>query len=61
MGNSVVGCDDDLPFGYLIEGNSYAFVTVGSIGYPHLRIKLSNIISRFRFYSSKHNRQCLQM
>jgi sugar O-acyltransferase (sialic acid O-acetyltransferase NeuD family) len=48
MGTPVVGCDDDL-LSLFNRGYSYAFVTVGSIGYPHLRIKLSNIIQDLGF------------
>ncbi|MDF2545700.1 MAG: serine acetyltransferase [Anaerosolibacter sp.] len=43
MGVPVVGCDDDLGF-LFSDGYKYAFVTVGSIGNPLLRIKLFNIL-----------------
>ncbi|BEP30349.1 acetyltransferase [Helicovermis profundi] len=43
MGVPVVGCDDDLTNLYR-AGFRYAFVTVGSIGDPILRIKLYNLL-----------------
>jgi len=48
MGISIIGCDDDLSQLYK-NGYSYAFVTVGSIGHPHLRIKLFDLISAIGF------------
>lgn len=50
MGVPVVGCDDDLPtlFG---NGYRYAFVTVGSIENPTLRIKLFNLLSEIGYES----------
>lgn len=39
MDTPIIGCDDDLPKLYE-EGYHYAFVTIGSIGNPSLRIKL---------------------
>lgn len=44
LGIPVIGCDDDLPV-LFDNGYKYAFVTVGSIGNPSLRIKLYNILS----------------
>ena len=48
MGVTVVGCDDDLPnlFRY---GYRYAFVTVGSIGNPTLRIKLFTLLNEIGY------------
>ena len=43
MDMHVVGCDDDLYF-LFNDGYKYAFVTLGSIGNPTLRIKLFNIL-----------------
>lgn len=48
LGVSVIGCDDDLPQ-FFTDGYQYAFVTVGSIGNPILRIKLFNILSEIGF------------
>ena len=48
LGVSVVGCDDDLPTLFK-RGFKYAFVTVGSIGNPTLRIKLFNILVKIGF------------
>ena len=44
----VVGCDDDLPV-LFNNGYKYAFVTVGSIGSPTLRVKLYNILSEIGY------------
>lgn len=44
----VVGCDDDLRF-LIGDGYKYAFVTVGSIGNPSLRIKLFNLLSEIGY------------
>lgn len=43
MGVPIVGCDDDLT-SLLGKGYKYAFVSLGSIGNPSLRIKLFNIL-----------------
>lgn len=48
MGVPVVGCDDDLPTLFR-DGYGYAFVTVGSIGNPTLRIKLFNMLSEIGY------------
>lgn len=48
LGVPVVGCDDDLPT-LFDNGYKYAFVTVGSIGNPSLRIKLYNILSEIGY------------
>lgn len=48
LGVSVIGSDDDLPQ-LFAEGYKYAFVTVGSIGNPNLRIKLFNKIYKIGF------------
>lgn len=48
MGVPVVGCDDDLPT-FFRDGYEYAFVTVGSIGNPTLRIKLFNLLSEIGY------------
>lgn len=45
---SVIGCDDDLSKLYH-DGYHYAFVTVGSIGEPLLRIKLYKMIEKIGF------------
>jgi sugar O-acyltransferase (sialic acid O-acetyltransferase NeuD family) len=44
----IIGCDDDLPELYQ-QGFTCAFVTVGSIGNPSLRIKLFAEIERIGF------------
>ncbi|MEA4848932.1 MAG: acetyltransferase [Clostridiaceae bacterium] len=44
----VIGCDGELPQ-FFSEGYKYAFVTVGSIGNPELRIKLFNILREIGF------------
>ncbi|MBF4695135.1 acetyltransferase [Fusibacter ferrireducens] len=43
MGIPVIGCDEDL-LTLFNSGYKYAFVTVGSIGNPFLRIKLFNLL-----------------
>jgi sugar O-acyltransferase (sialic acid O-acetyltransferase NeuD family) len=43
MGVPIVGCDEDLE-SLFSQGYTSAFVTVGSIGNPSLRIKLFNLI-----------------
>ncbi|GEN57109.1 acetyltransferase [Halolactibacillus alkaliphilus] len=48
MGVPVVGCDDDLP-ALFKDGYLYAFVTLGSIGNPMLRIKLFNLLSEIGY------------
>lgn len=48
MGIPIVGCDDDL-LTLFNNGYKYAFVTVGSIGNPSLRIKLFNKISEIGY------------
>lgn len=48
LGVSVIGCDDDLPE-LFADGYNYAFVTVGSIGNPKLRLKLFNILTDIGF------------
>lgn len=45
----IVGCDDELPRFYQ-EGFTHAFVTVGSIGNPKLRMKLFHLIERSGFH-----------
>jgi sugar O-acyltransferase (sialic acid O-acetyltransferase NeuD family) len=44
----IIGCDDDLEELYR-KGYKFAFVTVGSIGDPSLRIKLFNLIAKIGF------------
>ncbi|PXW91997.1 sugar O-acyltransferase (sialic acid O-acetyltransferase NeuD family) [Streptohalobacillus salinus] len=48
MGVPVVGCDDDLPTLFR-DGYRHAFVTVGSIGIPTLRINLFNLLSEIGY------------
>ena len=48
IGVPVVGCDDDLP-SLINNGYKYAFVTVGSIGNPTLRIELFNMLSEIGY------------
>lgn len=48
IGVPVVGCDDDLP-ALFRDGYRYAFVTIGSIGNPTLRIKLFNLLSEIGY------------
>ena len=48
MGIPVIGCDDDLPKLYDC-GYNCAFVTIGSIGNPTLRIKLFNYVESIGF------------
>lgn len=48
LGVPVVGCDDDLSV-LFNDGYKYAFVTVGSIGNPSLRIKLFNILNEIGY------------
>lgn len=48
MGVPVVGCDDDLP-SLLSDGYKCAFITVGSVGNPSLRIKLFNLLSEIGY------------
>ncbi|XJZ27084.1 acetyltransferase [Bacillota bacterium Lsc_1132] len=48
IGVPIIGCDDDLPRLYQ-EGFTHAFVTVGGIGDPKLRIKLFSILEKIGF------------
>jgi sugar O-acyltransferase (sialic acid O-acetyltransferase NeuD family) len=48
MGIQVLGCDKDLSKLYN-SGFGYAFITIGSIGNPILRIKLYNIAKKIGF------------
>lgn len=48
MGVRVIGCDEDLPYLFQ-DGFKQAFVTVGSIGSPKLRIKLFNLLTEIGF------------
>lgn len=48
MGFPIIGSDDDLST-LFAEGYKYAFITVGSIGNPALRIKLFNLLSEIGF------------
>lgn len=48
LGIPVIGCDDDLPNLYQ-NGYTNAFITLGSIGNPSLRIKLFKIIKDIGF------------
>lgn len=48
IGVPIVGCDDDLQ-NLFREGYDFAFVTVGSIGNPTLRIKLFNLLSEIGY------------
>lgn len=48
FGVPFIGCDDDLPHLYE-SGFKYAFVTVGSIGDPALRIKLFATLEKIGF------------
>jgi sugar O-acyltransferase (sialic acid O-acetyltransferase NeuD family) len=48
LGVSIIGCDDELPKLYR-EGFKEAFVTVGSVGNPKLRIKLFNTLGKIGF------------
>ena len=48
MGIPIIGCDEDLPELYK-TGYNYAFVTVGSVGNPSLRIKLFNYVEEIGF------------
>ncbi|WP_129597527.1 acetyltransferase [Anaerophilus nitritogenes] len=48
LGISVIGCDDNLEK-LFNDGYQYAFVTVGSIGNPNLRIKLFDMIEKIGF------------
>jgi sugar O-acyltransferase (sialic acid O-acetyltransferase NeuD family) len=43
MGISVIGCDDDLQ-SLFNDGYKYAFISVGSVGNPSLRIKLFHLL-----------------
>lgn len=48
MGVPIVGCDDNLHTLFR-DGYGYAFVTVGSIGNPTLRIKLFDVLSEIGY------------
>ncbi|KJS88812.1 MAG: serine acetyltransferase [Peptococcaceae bacterium BICA1-8] len=48
LGIPIIGCDDDL-LKLFSEGFEYAFVTVGSIGSPNLRMKLFNQLNEIGF------------
>jgi sugar O-acyltransferase (sialic acid O-acetyltransferase NeuD family) len=48
IGIPIVGCDDDL-LALFNNGYKYAYVTVGSVGNPTLRIKLFNILSEIGY------------
>ncbi len=48
LGVKVLGCDEDLQKLYN-EGFKYAFVTVGSVGNPSLRIKIYNNLKKIGF------------
>jgi sugar O-acyltransferase (sialic acid O-acetyltransferase NeuD family) len=48
LGVPIIGCDDDLSKLYH-DGYHYAFVAVGSIGKPSLRIKLFNMLETIGF------------
>lgn len=48
LGIPIIGCDEDLPRLYK-EGYEHAFVTVGSIGDPSLRIKLFHQLNEIQF------------
>lgn len=48
LGVPIIGCDDDLPE-FFTHGYKYAFVTIGSIGNPKLRIKLFNKLNEIGF------------
>lgn len=48
LGVPIIGCDDDLPRLYQ-AGFTHAFVTVGSIGNPKLRIKLFSTLEKIGF------------
>ncbi len=48
LGFPIVGCDDDL-FDLHVKGYNYAFITLGSIGNPVIRIKLYNLLNEIGF------------
>jgi sugar O-acyltransferase (sialic acid O-acetyltransferase NeuD family) len=48
LGVPIIGCDEDLPRLFR-EGFNEAFVTVGSVGNPQLRIKLFNTLEKIGF------------
>jgi sugar O-acyltransferase (sialic acid O-acetyltransferase NeuD family) len=47
-GVSVIGCDEDLPRLHEV-GFTHAFITIGSIGNPTLRIKLFKVLEKIGF------------
>jgi len=48
FGVSVMGTDADLPH-FFKSGIKYCFISVGSVGNPHLRIKLFNLAKKLGF------------
>lgn len=48
FGVDIIGCDNDLSELYK-KGYKYAFITIGSIGNPSIRIRLSNLIKKIGF------------
>lgn len=48
MGVPIVGCDEHLPE-LLVKGYNYAFVAIGSVGNPCLRIKLFNLLKKIGY------------
>lgn len=48
MGTPIVGCDEDLPR-LIREGYKYAFITIGSIGNPFIRIKLFDLLIKIGY------------
>lgn len=48
LGVQIIGSDDDLPKLYS-QGFQYAFITVGSIGDPRIRIRLSKMLDNIGF------------
>ncbi|MGS2777505.1 acetyltransferase [Robertmurraya sp. GLU-23] len=48
MNTPVIGCDEDL-FELFAKGYKHAFVTIGSIGDPKLRIKIFNLLIEIGF------------
>jgi len=48
LGVPIIGCDDDLLHLYQ-SGYTHAFITIGSVGDPSIRIKLYNLIKSIGF------------
>jgi len=48
LGVRIIGCDQDLPHLFQ-DGFKQAFVTVGSVGSPQLRIKIFNLLTKIGF------------